>query len=75
MNNIGVILNIFEDNKKLIPFSHVLVNDFDINACNTYEQNFKIKPVCCDIKELVGIPDCDLINHKIKNVKGVYHFR
>lgn len=42
-------------------YSHVLVNDFDINACNTYEQNFKIKPVCCDIKELVGIPDCDLI--------------
>ena len=26
-------------------YSHVLVSDFDKTACDTYEKNFKIKPV------------------------------
>ena len=42
-------------------FTHVLVNDFDQEACNTYEHNFGIKPVCGDVKQLVDIPDCDLL--------------
>lgn len=42
-------------------YEHVLVNEYDKDTCVTYEQNFKIKPVCCDIKELDNIPDCDLI--------------
>jgi len=42
-------------------YTHVLVNDFDTEACATYEINFKIKPVCGDVKKLVDIPDCDLL--------------
>ena len=42
-------------------YSHVLVSDFDKTACDTYEKNFKIKPVCKDIKLLTEIPDCDLL--------------
>jgi DNA (cytosine-5)-methyltransferase 1 len=42
-------------------YTHVLVNDFDKEACNTYEANFKIKPICGDVKKLTEIPDCDLL--------------
>jgi len=42
-------------------FTHVLVNDFDQEACDTYERNFGIKPLCADVKCLVDIPDCDLL--------------
>lgn len=42
-------------------YTHVLVNDFDADSCKTYENNFKIKPNCCDIKKLVDIPECDLL--------------
>jgi len=42
-------------------FTHVLVNDFDQEACNTYERNFGIKPICGDVRQLVDIPDCDLL--------------
>lgn len=42
-------------------FTHVLVNDFDKDACATYEANYGIKPVCGDVKKLVDIPDCDLV--------------
>lgn len=42
-------------------YTHVFVNDFDKEACKTYEKNFNIKPVCGDIKEIKTIPDCDLL--------------
>jgi len=42
-------------------FTHVFVNDFDQNACDTYEQNFGIKPVCADVSTLTEFPDCDLL--------------
>ena len=42
-------------------FKHVFVNDFDEDACSTYEKNFKITPTCGDIKKITSIPDCDLL--------------
>jgi len=42
-------------------YTHVLVNDFDKEACKSYEANFKIKPVCGDVKKLTEIPDFDLL--------------
>ena len=42
-------------------YTHVFVNDFDEEACKTYERNFKIKPTCGDIKEIKTIPDCDIL--------------
>ena len=42
-------------------YEHVFVNDFDKDACNSYEKNFKIKPICGDIKQIETIPDCDII--------------
>ncbi len=42
-------------------YTHILVNDFNKDACDTYEYNFGIKPICCDIKELMDIPDFDLL--------------
>jgi len=42
-------------------YTHVFVNDFDEEACKSYEKNFKIKPTCGDIKEVKSIPDCDLL--------------
>lgn len=48
----------FHDNPN---FTHVYVNDFDKDACDTYELNFKIKPHCGDIKQITEVPDCDLM--------------
>jgi DNA (cytosine-5)-methyltransferase 1 len=48
----------FHKNSK---YKHVFVNDFDSNACDSYEKNFNIKPVCRDIKQIETIPDCDLL--------------
>ena len=48
----------FHNNPK---YKHVLVNDFDKDACDTYEHNFGIKPICCDVKTLTNIPDFDLL--------------
>jgi DNA (cytosine-5)-methyltransferase 1 len=48
----------FHNNPK---YTHVFVNDFDEEACKTYEKNFKIKPTCGDIKEIKSIPDCDIL--------------
>jgi len=42
-------------------YEYVLINDFDKDACNTYEFNYGIKPICCDIKELQNIPNFDLL--------------
>jgi DNA (cytosine-5)-methyltransferase 1 len=42
-------------------YTHVLVNDFDKDACQTYELNFHIKPNCGDVKKLTEIPDFDLL--------------
>lgn len=42
-------------------YTHVFVNDFDKQACASYERNFKIKPVCGDIKTIEDIPDCDIL--------------
>lgn len=48
----------FHKNSK---YTHVFVNDFDEEACKTYEKNFKIKPTCGDIKQIKTIPDCDVL--------------
>ena len=45
-------------NKK---YAHVFVNDFEKEACATYEKNFKMKPTCGDIKQIKTIPDCDIL--------------
>ena len=42
-------------------YTHVFVNDFDEEACKSYEKNFKITPTCGDIKEIETLPDCDLL--------------
>jgi DNA (cytosine-5)-methyltransferase 1 len=42
-------------------YTHVFVNDFDKEACDTYEKNFHIKPTCGDIKKIKTIPDCDIL--------------
>jgi DNA (cytosine-5)-methyltransferase 1 len=42
-------------------YKHVFINDFDADACKTYEKNFGIRPVCSDIKEIKTIPDCDIL--------------
>jgi DNA (cytosine-5)-methyltransferase 1 len=42
-------------------YTHVLVNEINVDACKTYEANFGIKPICCDVAKLKDIPDCDLI--------------
>jgi len=42
-------------------YMHVYINDFDQDACNSYEKNFQIKPTCEDIKEIKTIPDCDIL--------------
>jgi DNA (cytosine-5)-methyltransferase 1 len=42
-------------------YSHVFVNDFDQEACDSYERYFHIKPLCADIKTVTDIPDCDLL--------------
>jgi DNA (cytosine-5)-methyltransferase 1 len=48
----------FHNNPK---YTHVFVNDFDEEACKTYEKNFNIKPTCGDIKQIKTIPDCDIL--------------
>ena len=48
----------FHNNNK---YKHVFINDFDKDACNTYETNFKVKPICCDIAKIEDIPDFDLL--------------
>jgi len=42
-------------------YTHVFVNDFDKDACASYERNFNIKAVCADIKTIECIPDCDIL--------------
>lgn len=42
-------------------FTHVFVNDFDTDACATYERNFGIRPVCADVSALTEFPDFDLL--------------
>jgi DNA (cytosine-5)-methyltransferase 1 len=42
-------------------YNVVYVNDFDIDACNTYEQNYNFKPECNDIAKIENIPDCDIL--------------
>ena len=48
----------FHHNEK---FEVVFTNDFDDRACETYEHNFKFKPVCKDIRKIDDIPDCDVM--------------
>jgi DNA (cytosine-5)-methyltransferase 1 len=48
----------FHNNPK---YKHVLVNDVDKDACDTYQHNFGIKPNCSDVKNLIDIPDFDLL--------------
>jgi len=42
-------------------YTHVFVNDIDVDACQTYHDNFNIKPLCLDIKQVTEIPDCDIL--------------
>lgn len=46
---------------KNASYEHVFINDFDSDACDTYEKFFHMKPTCCDIKKIETIPDCDLL--------------
>ena len=48
----------FHKNSK---YTHVFVNDFDEEACKTYEKNFETKTTCGDIKQINIIPDCDIL--------------
>ena len=48
----------FHHNEK---FEVVFSNDFDDRACETYEHNFKFKPLCKDIRKIDDIPDCDVM--------------
>ena len=48
----------FHKNSK---YTHVFVNDFDEEACKTYEKNFETKTTCGDIKQIKTIPDCDIL--------------
>lgn len=48
----------FHKNK---AYTHVFVNDFDEDACKTYERNFGITPLGGDIKKITEIPDCDIL--------------
>jgi DNA (cytosine-5)-methyltransferase 1 len=42
-------------------FEHVFANDFNKSACKTYEEYFKFKPTCGDIKKITEIPDHDVL--------------
>lgn len=42
-------------------FEHVFANDFNKDACKTYEEYFKFKPTCGDIKQIKEIPDHDVL--------------
>lgn len=47
-------------------FKVIYANDIEPKACDTFEKNFGIKPVCGDIKNLLEgtlspIPDCDIV--------------
>ena len=42
-------------------YTHVFVNDFDKDACKTYEANFGIIPTLADIKGISEFPDCDIL--------------
>ena len=42
-------------------YTHVFINDYDQDACRTYERNFHVQPTYGDIKAIDTIPDCDLL--------------
>jgi DNA (cytosine-5)-methyltransferase 1 len=51
----------FAFHKESSKFDIVYVNDFDQDACNTYEKYYNYKPVCEDITKIKTIPDCDIL--------------
>ena len=51
----------FAFHKQLDKYNIVYVNDFDKDACNTYEKYYNFKPTCEDITKLENIPDCDIL--------------
>lgn len=42
-------------------FKVVYANDFDKDSCVTYENYYKFKPECEDIKNLKIVPECDIM--------------
>lgn len=42
-------------------FKIVYANDFDRDSCQTYQDYYKFKPVCYDIKNVTTIPNCDIL--------------
>tara|TARA_Y100000591_G_scaffold320522_1_gene334080 strand:- start:4449 stop:5396 length:948 start_codon:yes stop_codon:yes gene_type:complete len=42
-------------------YEFVYVNDFDKDACKSYENYYKYKPTCGDITKIKTIPDCDIL--------------
>jgi len=54
----GLDYSFHKNNEK---FQVVYANDFDKDSCNTYETNYKHKPVCKDISNIKTIPDCDIL--------------
>lgn len=51
----------FAFHKESNKFDIVYVNDFDQDACNTYEKYYNYKPKCEDITKIKIIPDCDIL--------------
>lgn len=47
--------------KKEDVYEVVYANDFDKDACDTYETYFNFKPECEDIIKIKNIPDCDIL--------------
>lgn len=51
----------FAFHKKSNNFDIVYANDYNKDACETYEKYFQFKPECRDITQLEDIPDCDVL--------------
>lgn len=42
-------------------FDVIYANDNDVDSCRSYKEFFHLQPDCSDIKDIVTIPDCDLL--------------
>ena len=51
----------FAFHKQSEKFNVIYANDFDKDACNSYEKYYNLKPECEDITKIENIPDCDIL--------------
>ena len=51
----------FAFHKQSDKFNVIYANDFDKDACNSYEKYYNLKPECEDITKIENIPDCDIL--------------